>query len=253
MSSPYAEATHEAAVDDGIANLLGVVADNKYHLGRWLSQWAVGAPGLESAVAAAGIAQGHLGQARALYPLVDELIDGGFARPDEGRRRRYNMSALDEPFATWAQAVATMFLVDPALDTVLRALHPPSEDQKRRLDRVLDESRFNTEFARGRLTELTIDWEHGRSHLDGPLAIVLPEVLCWFGPHGEDGVRILGEAGVLTSDGAGMRATYLDIVGPVLTGLDYHLGLSGGPGDWTYEELPWQDWNPLQRRLETTA
>ena len=251
MTSPYAEATREAAVDDGIANLLGVVADNKYRLGRWLSQWAVGAPGLESAVAAAGIAQGHLGQARALYPLVDELIDGGFARPDEGRTRRYNMAAVDEPFETWAQAVATMFLVDPALDVVLRALHPPSEDQGRRLDRVLDESRFNTEFARGRLVELTRQWEHGRSHLVGPLTTVLPEVLCWFGPDGEDGVHILRQAGVLSADNAEMRTAYLDIVAPVLLQLGYDVGVTGAPGDWTYEELPWQDWNPLQRRLET--
>lgn len=253
MTSPYAEATREAAVDDGIANLLGVVADNKYHLGRWLSQWAVGAPGLESAVAAAGIAQGHLGQARALYPLVDELIDGGFARPDEGRTRRYNMAALDDPFETWGQAVATMFLVDPALDVVLRALHPPSEDQARRLDRVLDESRFNTEFARGRLVELTRRWEHGRSHVTGPLAAVLPEVLCWFGPDGEEGVRILREAGVLSADNAGMRRAYLEIVGPVLDELGYDVGVSGRSGDWTFEELPWEEWNPLQRRLETTG
>jgi ring-1,2-phenylacetyl-CoA epoxidase subunit PaaC len=253
MTSPYAEATREAAIDDGIANLLGVVADNKYHLGRWLSQWAVGAPGLESAVAAAGIAQGHLGQARTLYPLVDELIAGGFASPDEGRTRRYNMAALDEPFETWAQAVATMFLVDPALDVVLRALRPPAEDQARRLHRVLDESRFNTEFARGRLVELTTRWEHGRSHLTGPLTTVLPEVLCWFGPDGEEGVQILQEVGVLTTDGAGMRSAYLDVVAPVLVELDFDVGVSGAPGDWTCEELPWEHWNPLQRRLETTG
>lgn len=250
-ADPYAEASREAAVDDGVANLLGVVADNKYYLGRWLSQWAVGAPGLESAVAAAGIAQGHLGQARALYPLVDELIDGGFGRPDEGRTRRYNMSAVDEPFETWAQAVATMFLVDPALDVVLRVLDPPTDDQARRLDRVLDESQFNTEFARGRVIELTRRWEHGRSHLAGPLADVLPEVLCWFGPDGEEGVRILCSVGVLSADNAGMRAAYLDIVGPVLQELEYDVGVSGRPGEWTYEELPWEDWNQLQRRLET--
>lgn len=253
MTTPHAEATREAAVDDGIANLLGVIADNKYHLGRWLSQWAVGAPGLESAVAAAGIAQGHLGQARALYPLVDELIDGGFARPDEGRTRRYNMAAVDEPFATWGTAVATMFLVDPALDVVLQALSPPSEDQTRRLDRVLDESRFNAEFARGRLIELTQRWEHGRSHLTSGLADVLPEVLCWFGPPDEEGVATLKSAGVLSTDGAGMRAAYLDVVAPVLLDNGYDLGLSGQPGAWTHEELPWMQWNPLQRRLETTA
>lgn len=251
--NPYAEATQEAAVTAGVANLLGVVADNKYRLGRWLSQWAVGAPGLESAVAAAGIAQGHLGQARTLYPLVDDLLDGGFASPDEGRTRRYNMAALDEPFATWGQAVATMYLVDPALDVVLRAVEPPGDELRRRLARLLDESRFNAEFARGRLVELTTRWEHGRSHLDPHLHRVLPEVLCWFGPDDEEGVATLRDAGVLRSDGPRMRADYLDAVAPTLLAHGYRVGLAGEPGAWTYEELPWQNWNPLQRRLETTT
>ena len=241
------------AVTAGVANLLGVVADNKYYLGRWLSQWAVGAPGLESAVAAAGIAQGHLGQARTLYPLVDEVLEGGFTSPDEGRTRRYNMTALDEPFVTWGQTVATMYLVDPALDVVLRAVDPPGDELRRRLGRVLEESRFNVEFARGRLTELTRRWEHGRSHLVGPLKAVLPEALCWFGPPDEAGVAALCAAGVLRSDGRQMRSDYLDAVAPALLANGYDVGVSGAPGDWTYEELPWDRWNPLQRRLETTG
>jgi ring-1,2-phenylacetyl-CoA epoxidase subunit PaaC len=252
---PYvtAEATREGAVRNGIANLLGVVADNKYWMGRWLSEWAVGAPGLESAVAAAGIAQGHLGQARTLFPLVDEMIDGGFASPDQGRSRRYNMAVLDGPFATWGQAVATMYLVDPALDVVLRAVDPPGDELGRRLGRLLDESRFNAEFARGRVVELSTRWEHGRSHLEPHLHRALPEALCWFGPDGEEGVATLCEAGVLRSDGPQMRADYLDAVAPPLLELGYDVGITGEPGAWMHEELPWQDWNPLQRRLETTT
>lgn len=251
--STHAEATQEAAVTAGIANLLGVVADNKYRLGRWLSQWAVGAPGLESAVAAAGIAQGHLGQARTLYPLVDDLLDGGFASPDEGRARQYNLRALDEPFATWGQTVATMYLVDPALDVVLRAVEAPGDELGRRLARVLDESRFNADFARGRLIELTTRWEHGRSHLAGHLRTVTPEVLCWFGPDDEEGVATLVAAGVLRSDGPAMRTAWLDVVAPPLLEHGYDVGIAGTPGAWTHEELPWQDWNPLQRRLEPTT
>ena len=112
--------TNEVAA--GLANLLTVVGDNKYYLGRWLSQWAVGAPGLESAVAAAAIAQGHLGQARTLFPFIDEFAGEGVSigGPDSGRTRRYNLGVLDEPFATWAQAVAVLFLVDPALDVLLQ-------------------------------------------------------------------------------------------------------------------------------------
>ena len=237
------------AVTAGVANLLGVIADNKHFLGRWLSQWAVGAPGLESAVAAAGIAQGHLGQARTLYPLIDEMLPGGFGAPEEGRARRYNMAALDAPFATWGQAVATMYLVDPALDVVLRALDPPGEELRRRLGRVLEESRFNAEFARSRLVELSRRWEHGRSHLEPPLRAVLPEVLCWFGPPGEAGVATLRDAGVLRGDGAWLRGAYLDAVAPTLVAEGYDLRLQGQPGGWTHAELPWDRWNPLQRRL----
>jgi 1,2-phenylacetyl-CoA epoxidase catalytic subunit len=260
------EATLEAAVTAGIANLLGVVADNKYYLGRWLSQWAVGAPGLESAVAAAGIAQGHLGQARTLYPLVDDMLAGGFSSPDEGRTRHYNMSVLDEPFATWGQAVATMYLVDPALDAVLRVVDPPGDELRRRLGRVLEESRFNAMFARSRLIELTQRWEHGRSHLVATLERIVPEALCWFGPPDEEGVAVLVDAGVLHADGEQMRMMYLDAVAPTLLDNDYDIGVSEGEGEgqraggrgsgergrWTYEELPWERWNPLQRRLETT-
>jgi 1,2-phenylacetyl-CoA epoxidase catalytic subunit len=247
------EASLEAAVTAGIANLLGVVADNKYFLGRWLSQWAVGAPGLESAVAAAGIAQGHLGQARTLYPLVDDMLAGGFPSPDEGRTRHYNMSALDEPFATWGQAVATMYLVDPALDVVLRVVDPPGDELRRRVARVLEESRFNATFARSRLVELTQRWEHGRGHLTGTLRRVVPEALCWFGPPAEQGVAVLVDAGVLRADGERMRTMYLDTVAPTLLDHGYEVGVSGARGRWTYEELPWDRWNPLQRRLETTT
>jgi 1,2-phenylacetyl-CoA epoxidase catalytic subunit len=241
-----------AAVTAGIANLLGVVADNKHFLGRWLSQWAVGAPGLETAVAAAGIAQGHLGQARTLYPLVDEMLADGFADPDS-RSRRYNMAALDEPFATWGQTVATMYLVDPALDVVLRAVDPPGDELRRRLARVLEESRFNAEFSRGRLIELTRHWEHGRSHLRGPLCAVMREVLCWFGPPDEPGIAVLCAAGVLRAAGGQMRGDYLDAVIPPLLANAYDVGVTGEPGHWIYEELPWHRWNPLQRRLATTT
>lgn len=237
----------------GLANLLGVVADNTYFLGRHLSEWAVGAPGLESAVAAAGIAQGHLGQARALHPFVDELVPGGFPSPDQGSRRLYRLAALDEPFATWGQCVATLYLVDPALEAVLRAVAVPREDVMRRIARVLDESRLHADFARGRLRELVTRWEHGRSHVAAHLRPVMTEVLCWFGPPGEEGVAALVAAGALTADAEGLRQRYLDTVMPTLLELDLDVGVWGDQGAWCYEELPWSQWNRLQRRLETTS
>src|SRR5215211_1956398 len=50
--------------------LLSTLADNKYVLGRRYVEWCTGAPMLESAVAAAAMAQDELGHARSFYPLL---------------------------------------------------------------------------------------------------------------------------------------------------------------------------------------
>ena len=59
---------HERAVGP-LVNLIVVLADTKYFLGRRISEWAPGAPFLEAAVACAAIAQEELGHSRAIYPL----------------------------------------------------------------------------------------------------------------------------------------------------------------------------------------
>lgn len=243
----------EPAVGAGVANLLGVVADNKYWLGRHLSQWAVGTPGLESAVSCAAIAQGHLGQSRAVRPIADELAGEGvdLGRPeDSARRRRYNMAALDEGFDTWVEAVGTLFVVDPALDTVMRSLGGVADELDRRVARVLDESSFNLDFARGRVIELCTVYPASRDELVDVLRRVLLEALCWFGPQGEQGVGALVDAGVLTRDNEQMRQAYLDLVAPTLHAQDLDVGIGGEPGAWTHEELPWDRWTSLTRRLD---
>lgn len=248
MSTAAPELAPEVAA--GLANLLGVVGDNKYWLGRHLSQWSVGTPGLESAVAATAIAQGHLGQSRAIFPVADELAGEGvdLLAPDQ-RQRRYNMASLDHDFEDWAQAAATLYLIDPALDLVLRSLQTTQAELGRRIARILEESRFNADFAKGRILELTHTFPKGRPLLATHLRRVLPEVMCWFGPSGERGVETLCAAGVLTRDNDGMRSHHLDFVMPLLLELGYDVGVTGEPGSWTYEELPWDLWNPLQRRL----
>jgi ring-1,2-phenylacetyl-CoA epoxidase subunit PaaC len=216
---------------DGLANLLLVVADNKHWLGYWLSQWSVGAPGLEAAVSTAAIAQGHFGQARALFPFVGEyLTSGRELEGPETRKRRYCISALDEDFGTWAQAVSTLYLVDPALDVVLRSLEETQDELARRIGRVLEESRFYSDFATGRLADLTKHWEHGKGQVAPHIVPVLTEMLCWFGPAAEEGVETLVSHGVLTMDNEGMRQAYLDEVAPTLLELGYEVPVSGKAG-----------------------
>ena len=56
-----------------MASLVGSLADNKAALGRRYAEWAVSAPTLESAVAAAAMAQDELGHSRSTYPVLKSL------------------------------------------------------------------------------------------------------------------------------------------------------------------------------------
>lgn len=248
--------THAVSENDvaltGLVNLLVVLGDNKYHLGRHLSEWSVGAPVLESAVSAAAIAQQHMGQARVLYPLLDDL-PAPFkpGPPDEtGRDRRYNVSFLDEPFPSWPHAVAAVGVIDPALNVLLRSLEGTRhEGLARRLGRMLEEERFQSEFADGRLREL-VGFPDGRDLLQDLVDGLLPEMLCWFGPRGEDGVEAMIADGLLSQDNETMRQAYLDRVAPVLAEIEVELPVRRRDGSWVCDDLPWDRWNQLQRRLE---
>ena len=80
--------------------LLASLADNKYLLGRRYAEWCTGAPKLESAVAAAAMAQDELGHARSFYPLLRGF--GMTPHMDDKDWQRASTSAvacLDRPFA----------------------------------------------------------------------------------------------------------------------------------------------------------
>jgi ring-1,2-phenylacetyl-CoA epoxidase subunit PaaC len=229
-----------------VVNLLLVLGDNKYWLGRHLSEWAVGSPSLEVGVACAAVAQGELGQARVLYPLLQELGFDGPVDPT-GRARAYRVSLLDRPFPTWSHAVAALLLVDTAVTVMLEALAGGGyQALARRVPRMLEEEAFHWDFAEGRVREL-VGLPGGLQQLQARVDESLPELLCWFGRPGERGVEALVGHGLLGRDNRELRSEYLDRVGPVLDAAGI---LRDQPGD---EDLPWGLWNPLQRRLEPPA
>jgi ring-1,2-phenylacetyl-CoA epoxidase subunit PaaC len=241
-----AEAWAPAAV-----NLLLVLADNKYWLGRHLSEWAVGAPSLEVGVACAAVAQGELGQARVLYPLLAELPFPGPVDPAE-RERAYNVSVLDAPFPTWSHVVAALLLVDAATTTMLEALRDGRyQALARRVPRMLEEEEFHRDFADGRVREL-VQLPGGLGQLQARVDESLEELLCWFGPPDEQGVATLQGEGLLGSGNETLRQAYLDRIGPLLqeAGVELRLGRDQTSGRWEDLKLPWERWNRLQRRLE---
>lgn len=246
-------------VTDGFAlsalvNLILVLADNKYFLGRRVSEWCPGGPSLESSVAAAAIAQEELGHSRALYPLLDDMplaeVPVPLQRGAE-RQRKYSVSYLEEPLATWPELVAALALIDPALTTMFKALAESRyEDLRKRARRVPGEESFHRKYADGRVRDLART-DGGRRALQAEVDRLLPEMLCWFGPQGERGVEALKDEGLLGLDNEGLRQAFLDDIAPVLAegGIDLHIRREGDR--WTYGELPWDRWNRLQRRLES--
>jgi 1,2-phenylacetyl-CoA epoxidase catalytic subunit len=92
----------------------------------------------------------------------------------------------------------------------------------------------------------------GRAMLQARVDELLPEMLCWFGPRGEPGVEGLKREGLLAIDNEQMRQAYLGKIAPLLheVGIRLPIRRDEATQTWEYEELPWNTWNNLQRRMQ---
>jgi 1,2-phenylacetyl-CoA epoxidase catalytic subunit len=99
--------------------LVASLADNKAALGRRYAEWAVSAPTLESAVAAAAMAQDELGHSRSTYPVLKQL--GGGAAGDDGWGGDRRLALLDDELPDWNAFIAANLLVDGVLTTFVAA------------------------------------------------------------------------------------------------------------------------------------
>ena len=102
---------------DALGHLIASLADNKAALGRRYGEWAVSAPTLESAVAAAAMAQDELGHARATYPLLKQL----WGDKEQGAGGGACIAVLTAEFPSWQWFVAANLAVDGMLSTIVRA------------------------------------------------------------------------------------------------------------------------------------
>jgi 1,2-phenylacetyl-CoA epoxidase catalytic subunit len=78
----------------------------------------VSAPTIESAVAAAAMAQDELGHARSTYPVLAKL---GVQREDEGLEAGYPLPVLVEELPDWASVIAANLVIDGILTTFVAA------------------------------------------------------------------------------------------------------------------------------------
>ncbi len=241
-----------------LVNMIAVIGDNVYFLGRRVSEWADAGPLLESTAACAAITQDKLGQSRAIYPLLEELPWPNTPTGLQGeidRARRYSVSFLDDPLPSWANVVAALALVGPAVNVVLESVENSRyEALARRAHRILDEERLTSAYAESLVRQIAYE-ERGRALFQERVNELFPEMLCWFGPDGEEGIEALKAERLASMGNEEMRQKYLDRVVPLLkeSGVEVPVEWNESEGRWEYGELPWSEWNQLQRRLKRST
>lgn len=234
------------------ANVVVALADNKFFLAHRLATWGVGAPTLESAVACTAIAQEEAGHARGLYSLLEDFPRDVAPIPidrEDDRERKYALSYLVEPTTSFLRGVAALALADRAFTVLLGAAVESSLiGLRKRATRILADETFHRRFADGRIREFA-----DTPALEAELRALLPETLCWFGPAEEHGLDQLVDAGILAQRNEELRQSFLSSLTAVTVPAGIELPVDRrASGEWVYPELPWSQWNSLERRLTAT-
>jgi len=232
--------TLEPGLREPMFGLLSSLADNKYLLGRRYAEWCTGAPMLESAVAAAAMAQDELGHARSFYPLLRGFPAGrdSTQMEEKGWQQRPTsaMRCLDQRFGTWTDFIAANLLVDTAL-TVLFAAAVDSayEPLRQRARKIQQEESGHWVHAAGWLRRI------GPS-AESRLAVFWDDAFTWYGQNHDPILEPLAASGLLSAGPDALRQSLRARLEPVLdeTGIAEPL---------LARELPWDRWDAATRRL----
>jgi 1,2-phenylacetyl-CoA epoxidase catalytic subunit len=196
--------SQEAAATAAMASLVGSLADNKAALARRYAEWGVSAPTLESAVAAAAMAQDEMGHARSTYPVLKalgaEVGDEGL----EGHGRRLAM--LDDELPDWMAFIAANLLVDGVLTTFVAACVDSSVTQMaQRARKILQEEGSHRVHGEAWCRRLCRAGGGQRDALVARLLETWEQAGRWAGPNDDPGVRAAVELGMFGRDPAAQR------------------------------------------------
>ena len=241
MSITGADAAVQSAATEAMISLVGSLADNKAALGRRYAEWAVSAPTLESAVAAAAMAQDELGHSRSTYPVLKAL---GAAPPEDARfggDRRLAM--LDGELPDWTAAVAANLLVDGVLTTFVAACVDSSVSaMAQRAKKILQEEGSHRVHAEAWARRLCRAGEAQQRLLVERLRETWEQAGRWTGPADDPGVRAAVAAGMVSADAQAQRSLVRNWLRDLLAAEGIALELD--------EPVDFSRWDAERRRWE---
>jgi ring-1,2-phenylacetyl-CoA epoxidase subunit PaaC len=216
-------------------SLIGSLADNKSALGRRYGEWAVSAPTIESAVAAAAMAQDELGHARSTYPVLDKL---GVSRSEEtGLDAGHPMFVISRELPDWASFIAANLVVDGVLTTFVASARTSSiEPLAQRARKILQEEGAHRVHAEAWARRIARVGGDDQSLLRVRVSEMWASAARWPGPDSDPGYAEAVATGMVDSGPAAIRGRVRDWLGALIddVALDE-------PSDWS-------DWDEQLRR-----
>jgi phenylacetate-CoA oxygenase PaaI subunit len=195
-----------------LRRLIVTLADSKRLMGIRYSDWLLGAPSIETGIAAASMAQDEWGHARLLYAMLKDIdLDPLVLEHDRAAAEYASIGALDEPFPDWAAVVAAMVVVDGALSAMLRSFAGGSYEAARgRVPKMLAEEEFHGSLAAAWYRRLASAAEEARTLLAKATQAMLPPALAWLGA-ADAPAEAMVEAGVVAPAGARLERFRSDV------------------------------------------
>jgi 1,2-phenylacetyl-CoA epoxidase catalytic subunit len=232
-------ATTASAAQACMASLVGSLADNKAALGRRYAEWAVSAPTLESAVAAAAMAQDELGHARSTYPVLHAL---GVEDPESDGGRR--LALLDDELPDWTAFIAANLLVDGVLATFVAACIDSSVEQMAsRARKILQEEGSHRVHGEAWAKRLCRGSDRQRDALVSALLQTWDQAGRWIGPDEDPGFAAVLDARMVAKTPAQQREQMRAWLVALLGGEGVAIALDE-PADWSRWDAVTRRWTP---------
>ena len=234
-------AAGETLARQSMVSFVGSLADNKAALGRRYGEWAISAPTLESAVAAAAMAQDELGHARSTYPVLKAL--GAEPPEDERFGGDRRLALLDDELPDWSSVIAANLLIDGVLTTFVAAcVDSTLTPMAQRARKILQEEGSHRVHAEAWAKRLCRAGDRERDRLLGRLAQTWEQAGRWVGPDGDPGAAAALSAGMIAMGAAEQRALVRDWLIALLDAEGVTIELA--------EPRDWSRWDPVRRRWQ---